>query len=68
LDVLAFLPPTSTSADRTLEHAIAFVLRHRRTRAARLPVVDEAGGSETPLDLALDTRRVVESGDGTTPT
>jgi TnpA family transposase len=50
LDVLAFLHPASTSTDRALEQAIAFVLGHRRTRMARLPVVTPAG--EPALDLA----------------
>jgi hypothetical protein len=32
LDILAFLRPTSTSADTALEQAIAFVLHHRDGR------------------------------------
>jgi TnpA family transposase len=52
LDVLAFLHPTSTSTDRALEQAVAFVLHHRRTRAARLPVVERAGTPETSLELS----------------
>ncbi len=52
LDVLAFLHPTSTSADTALEHAMAFVLGHRETRAERLPVSAHAQGAAEALDLS----------------
>jgi hypothetical protein len=45
LDVLEFLPPTSTSADTALEQAVAFVRRHRQPRAARLPIRGEHDNS-----------------------
>jgi len=32
--ILEFLHPTSTSTDKALEQAMAFILRHRYTRAA----------------------------------
>jgi TnpA family transposase len=52
LDVLAFLHPTSTSADTALEHAMAFVLAHRETRAERLPVTARAQGAAEARDLS----------------
>jgi TnpA family transposase len=52
LDVLEFLHPTSTHVDTALEQAIAFVLRHRRTRAPRLPVLGEEGRPEAQLELS----------------
>jgi TnpA family transposase len=52
LDVLEFLQPTSTSADTMLEQAIAFVLRHRRTRAARVSILGERGEPEGRLELS----------------
>jgi hypothetical protein len=52
LDVLEFVHPTSTSADTALEQAIAFVVRHRQTRAARLPIREEPGGPEEPFALS----------------
>ena len=40
-DMLEFLQPMSTSTDKGLEHAIAFVLRHRHAKAARLSIIAE---------------------------
>lgn len=57
LDVLEFLRPTSTSADTALEQAIAFVLRHRQTRAARLPVLGDGQDPERALDLSWVPQR-----------
>jgi hypothetical protein len=52
LDILAFLRPTSTSADTALEQAIGFVLRHRDGRAARLLIVGDDHGSDRALDVS----------------
>jgi TnpA family transposase len=52
LDVLELLHPTSTSADATLEQAITFILRHRHTRAARLPLREDDQGAEDALDVS----------------
>jgi TnpA family transposase len=52
LDILECLRPTSTSADTALEKAIAFVLRHRDARTARLPVTGNEPGVEKTLDLS----------------
>ena len=52
LDVLEFLHPTSTSADTALEQAVAFVRRHRQTRAARLPIRGEHDNSTPRLPLS----------------
>jgi hypothetical protein len=52
LDVLAFLHPTSTSADTALARAMALVLGHRETRAERLPVPARAQGAAEALDLS----------------
>ena len=50
LDVLAFLQPVSTSTDTTLEHAIRFVVQHRDTRMAELPVRGNGQPDEETLD------------------
>jgi TnpA family transposase len=52
LDVLELLRPTSTSADATIEQAMTFILRHRHTRAAQLPISGDDQGAEEPLDLS----------------
>jgi TnpA family transposase len=52
LEVLALLRPTATSTDTALERAIAFILRHRQARAARLPAIEEGPDSHTELDLS----------------
>jgi hypothetical protein len=52
LDILAFLRLTSTSADTALEQAIAFILRHRDGRAARLPIVGDDRGPDRALDVS----------------
>ena len=49
---MAFLHPTSTSADTALERALAFVLRHRDTRVARLPVSEGEADTQQRLDLS----------------
>ena len=52
LDILAFLRPTSTSADTALEQAIAFVLRHRDGRAAQLSIMGDDHGPDRALDVS----------------
>jgi hypothetical protein len=52
LDVIEFLHPTSTSADTALEHAIAFVVRHRHAHTARLPHTEKSQDIENTLDLS----------------
>jgi hypothetical protein len=52
LDVLELLRPTSTSADTTLEQAMTFILRHRHTRAAQLPIRGDDQGVEAPLGVS----------------
>jgi hypothetical protein len=52
LDIPAFLRPTSTSADTALEQAIAFVLRHRDGRAARLSIMGDDYGPDRALDVS----------------
>ena len=52
LDVLAFLQPTSTSTDTTLEQAIRFVVQHRDTRTATLPVTGNGQHDEEPFDVS----------------
>jgi hypothetical protein len=52
LDVLELLRPTSTSADTTLEQAMTFILRHRHTRAAQLPIRGDGQGAEARLDVS----------------
>src|SRR4029453_5157809 len=56
-DVLAFLRPTSTSADTALERAIAFVLRHRHARAAWLPVIGDGQDTGEMLDVSWIPQR-----------
>ena len=50
LDIVAFLHPTSTSADTALEQALAFVLRHRDARGPRLSLRESETASA--LDLS----------------
>lgn len=52
LDILEILRPTSTSTDTALAHAITFVLRHRHTRAAQLPLTGSGQGEQDPLSLS----------------
>ena len=52
MDILAFLRPTSTSADTALEQAIAFVLRHRDARAARLSMTGDDHGPDRALAIS----------------
>jgi TnpA family transposase len=52
LDIVAFLRPTSTSADTALERALAFILRHRDARVARLPVREGEADTQQRLDLS----------------
>jgi TnpA family transposase len=48
LEVLAFLRPTSTSADRALEKALGFVLQHREARTVQLALTSNGpNGAET---------------------
>jgi TnpA family transposase len=51
-DILAFLQPMSTSTDKGLEHAIAFVLRHRHAKAARLSIIEEGPEAKELLDIS----------------
>ena len=44
--------PHSTSADKALEHAMAFVLRHRHGRVERLPVTGRNQSPEETLDVS----------------
>lgn len=57
LDILEFLHPTSTSADTALEQAVAFILHHRHTRVAQLPVTGSDPGTEGELDLSWVPQR-----------
>lgn len=57
LDVLALLRPTSTSTDTALEQAIAFVLRHRQTRAARLSIIGDGDTPQERVELSWIPRR-----------
>lgn len=57
LDILAFLRPTSTSTDTTLEQAITLVLQHREARMAWLPITGTDPGSQPPLDLSWVPQR-----------
>jgi TnpA family transposase len=52
LDMIEFLHPISTSTDRALEHAMAFVLRHRHARVERLPVTGSDQRPEETLDVS----------------
>lgn len=53
VEALALLQPTSTSTDKALEQAIAFLLQQRTARAQRLSVVCKVrGGVESRLDLS----------------
>jgi hypothetical protein len=52
LDMIEFLHPVSTSTDRALEHAMAFILRHRHARVERLPVIGRNQRPEETLDVA----------------
>jgi len=52
LSVLAFLQPTSTSTDTTLEKAIRFVVQHRDARTATLPIGGTGQPDEEPLDVS----------------
>jgi hypothetical protein len=51
-DILEFLQPMSTSTDKGLEHAIAFVLRHRHAKAARLSIIKESSEAKELLDIS----------------
>jgi len=49
-EILEFLQPRSTSTAKALEHAMAFVLRHRHAQVARLSII--ADGPEAQALLA----------------
>jgi Domain of unknown function (DUF4158) len=51
-DILEFLQPMSTSTDKALEHAIAFVLRYRHTKAARLSIIEDGPDEKEILDVS----------------
>jgi TnpA family transposase len=51
-DILAFLQPMSTSTDKALEHAMAFVLRHRHAKAARLSIIETGPDAKAILDIS----------------
>jgi hypothetical protein len=51
-DILEFLQPMSTSTDKVLEHAIAFVLRHRHAKATRLSIIEEGAEAKEILDIS----------------
>ena len=48
-DILAFLQPLSTSTDKALEHALAFVLRHRHAKATRLAIIEDGPDAKAML-------------------
>jgi TnpA family transposase len=52
MDMIEFLHPVSTSTDRALEHAMAFVLRHRHARVERLPITGSDQSPEETLDVS----------------
>ena len=52
LEMIEFLHPVSTSTDRALEHAMAFVVRHRHARVERLPVTGRNQSPEETLDVS----------------
>ena len=51
-DILAFLQPMSTSTDKALEQAIAFVVRHRDVKATRLAIIEEGPEAKAILDIS----------------
>src|SRR5207253_176199 len=58
VEALALLQPTSTSTDKALEHAIAFLLQQRMARAQRLSVMCKVSGAvESKLDLSWVPQR-----------
>jgi TnpA family transposase len=58
VEALALLQPTSTSTDKALEHAIAFLLQQRMARAQRLSVMCKVSGAvESRLDLSWVPQR-----------
>ena len=44
--------PMSTSTDKASEHAIAFVLRYRYTKAARLAIIEDGPDAKAILDIS----------------
>jgi TnpA family transposase len=51
-DILEFLQPKSTSTDKALEHAMAFVLRHRHAKADRLSIIKDGPDAKAMLDIS----------------
>jgi hypothetical protein len=51
-EILEFLQPLSTSTDKALEHAMAFVLRYRHTKAARLSISEDGPDAQAILAIS----------------
>src|SRR5215831_13322575 len=51
-DILAFLQPMSTSMDKTLEQAIAFVVRHRDVKPTQFPITEEGRGERATRNIS----------------